>query len=81
MHSLHAWRDGLRRVASAPAVVAIAWIATTLISLPLTFTIRGDIMRSLGNSLDSDAASRGVNLEWMQEFETHAAGVKTHSLA
>jgi len=75
MHSLHAWRDGLRRVASAPAVVAIVWIATTLISLPLTFTIRGDIMRSLGNSLDSDAAARGVSIEWMQEFETHAAGV------
>jgi len=75
MHSLHAWRDGLRRVASAPAVVAIAWIVTTLVSLPLTFAIRGDIMRSLGNSLDADAAARGVSFEWMQEFESHAAGV------
>ena len=75
MRSLHAWRDGIRRVVSAPAVVAIVWIATTIVSLPLTFTIRGDIMRSLGSSLDSETASRGVSIEWMQEFETHAAGV------
>ncbi|HET9831067.1 MAG TPA: hypothetical protein VFP91_05145, partial [Vicinamibacterales bacterium] len=75
MHAFHAWRDGIRRVASAPAVVAIVWIATTIVSLPLTLTIRGDIVRSLGNGLASEAAARGVSIEWMQEFETHAAGV------
>jgi len=75
MHAFHAWRDGIRRVASAPAVVAVVWIATTIVSLPLTLTIRGDIVRSLGNGLASEATARGVSIDWMQEFETHAAGV------
>ena len=75
MHAFHAWRDGVRRVASAPAVVALVWIATTLVSVPLALTIRGDIERSLGNSLVADAAARGVNYEWMQEFASQTNGV------
>jgi hypothetical protein len=74
MHSFHAWRDGVRRVASAPAVIALVWIATTAVGLPLTLTMRGDIVRSLGNSVGADAAARGVNYEWMQEFASHTAG-------
>ena len=75
MHSLHAWRDGVRRVASAPAVVALVWIATTLVSVPLTLMIRSDIERSLGRSLAADAAARGMNSEWMQEFGSRATGL------
>jgi hypothetical protein len=75
MHSFHAWRDGIRRVASAPAIVAIVWIATTVVSVPLTFTIRGDIERSLDGSVAATAAARGVDYEWMQEFADRATGV------
>ena len=75
MHSFHAWRDGVRRVASAPAVVALVWLATTLVSVPLTLAIRGNIERSLDGSLAATAAARGVNYEWMQEFASRATGL------
>jgi hypothetical protein len=75
MHSFHAWRDGVRRVASAPAVIALVWLATTLVGVPLTLAIRGDIERSLGNGLAAAAAARGVNYEWMQEFASRATGL------
>src|SRR4051812_45544502 len=75
MHSFIAWRDGVRRVASAPAVVVVIWITTMLVSVPLTLTIRQDIATSLGNSMAADAAARGVNYEWMQEFGAHATGI------
>jgi hypothetical protein len=75
MHSFNAWRDGVRRVASAPAVVVVIWITTMVVSVPLTLTIRQDIATSLGNSMAADAAARGVNYEWMQEFEAHATGI------
>ena len=75
MHSFNAWRDGVRRVASAPAVVAVIWITTMLVSVPLTLTIRQDVATSLGNSMAADAAARGMNYEWMQEFDAHATGI------
>src|SRR3954470_21518408 len=75
MHSLNAWRDGVRRVASAPVVVVVIWITTMLVSVPLTLTIRHDVAASLGNSMAADAAARGVNYEWMQEFDAHATGI------
>jgi len=75
MRAFHAWRDGLRRVASAPLVVALVWLATTLVSLPLTLAIRGDVVRSLDNSIAAESVARGVNFEWMQEFDAHAAGL------
>ena len=77
MRALVAWRDGFRRVASAPALVVAAWLATTIVSLPFAVAIRGDIMRSLGTSTSADAAARGMNYEWMQEFGTHASGLAT----
>jgi len=75
MRAFHAWRDGVRRVASAPLLVALVWLATTLVSLPLTLAIRGDIVRSLGNGIAAESVSRGVNYEWMQEFDEHATGL------
>lgn len=77
MRALVAWRDGFRRVASAPAVVVAAWLATTIVSLPFAVAIHGDIMRSLGTSTFADAAARGMNYEWMQEFDAHASGLAT----
>jgi len=77
MRALDAWRDGVRRVASAPAVVVAAWLVTTLVSLPLAALIRGDIIRSLGASVASGAAAQGMNFEWMQDFHVHATGLAT----
>jgi len=77
MRAFAAWRDGIRRVASAPAVIVAAWIATALVSFPLAVAVRTDIMRSLGASMAADAAARGMNYEWMEEFGAHANGLAT----
>jgi hypothetical protein len=75
MTPLKAWRDGMRRVVSAPSVLVGVWTITTLAALPLVYAIRADIVSSLGRSLTADAAARGMNYEWMQEFAGHATGL------
>jgi hypothetical protein len=77
MTPLHAWREGIRRVASAPAILIGVWVMTTIVSLPLTLAIRAEIADHLGNSLTADAAARGMNYEWMQEFADQATGLGT----
>ena len=77
MGPFSAWRDGIRRVTSAPAIVIGVWLLTTLVSLPLTLAMRADIAGHLGNSLAADAAARGMNYEWMQEFAGEAPGLGT----
>lgn len=77
MTAFHAWRDGIRRVLSAPSVLVVAWAMTTAIALPLTFALRGDIEASLGRSLDADAAAQGMHYEWMREFSGQATGLAT----
>ena len=77
MSPLHAWRDGIRRVASAPLLLIGVWVMTTLVSLPLTLAMRTEIASHLGNSLAADAAARGMNYEWMQEFAGQATGLGT----
>src|SRR5215831_11226676 len=77
MRAFAAWRDGIRRVASAPGVVVAAWVATTLVSFPFAVAVRTDITRSLGSSMAADAAARGMNYEWMEEFGAHARGLAT----
>jgi hypothetical protein len=77
MTPFRAWRVGIRRVAFAPAILIGVWVMTTLISLPLTLAIRTEIASHLGNSLAADAAARGMNYEWMQEFADQATGLST----
>ena len=77
MTPFHAWRDGIRRVVSAPSVLVAVWAMTTAAAIPLTLAIRGDIRESLGSSLDADAAAQGMHYEWMQEFSGQATGLAT----
>jgi hypothetical protein len=77
MSPLRAWRDGVRRVAGAPLILVGVWLMTTLVSLPLTVALRGEISSHLGASLAADTAASGVNYEWMQEFADQASGLGT----
>ncbi len=72
-----AWRDGLRRVAAAPALVAGVFVVTLLAALPPALTLRGALEDHLGSSLAADAAASGVNYDWWQEFASQASGVGT----
>ena len=75
MTAIGAWRDGIRRVNGARAVLLGVWVVTVLVSLPLTAAMRGMLVDHLGSSLAADSAASGVNYTWMQEFTAQASGV------
>jgi hypothetical protein len=77
MTILNAFRDGMRRVAAAPAVLLGVAALTFLVALPLGVVLAGMIADSLGNSLAAEGAVSGVNYEWWQEFSAQATGVGT----
>lgn len=72
---MSAWRDGIRRVNGAPAILAGAWALTLLVSLPIAAAMRALLARHLGSSLAADSAASGVNYDWMQEFADQASGL------
>jgi hypothetical protein len=72
---LEAWRDGIRRVNSAPALLAGVWVLTLLIALPMAAAMQSLLARHLGRSLAAESAARGVNYDWMQEFADQASGL------
>jgi hypothetical protein len=75
--AVQAWRDGVRRVVRAPAIVIGVWLVTTLVSVPLALSLRVELMNHLGSSLAAESAAQGVNYEWMQEFADQATGLGT----
>lgn len=75
MRALSAYRDGLRRVNGALALVAGVSLVTLLVALPLSFVVRGAVEAHLGPSLAADAVADGASLEWFQEFGAQATGV------
>jgi hypothetical protein len=70
-----AWRDGMRRVNRAPALLAGVWALTLLVSVPMAAAMRGMLAQHLGASLAAETAASGVNYDWMQEFGDQAAGL------
>ncbi len=72
-----AFREGVRRVNGAPAVLAGTFALTLLVSMPLTYALRGMIAAHLGSSLAADAAASGTNPEWWREFQAQATGLGT----
>ena len=69
-----AWRDGIRRVNAAPAILAGVWLLRVLVSLQ-TLALRQMLEQHLGASLAADTAASGVNYDWMQEFGDQATGL------
>jgi hypothetical protein len=72
-----ALRDGLRRALAAPAILAGSFVLTLTLSMPLAFALRDMLEAHFGRSLMADAALRGANAEWWQEFSAQATGIGT----
>jgi hypothetical protein len=70
-----AWRDGMRRVNRAPAILLGVWVLTLLVSVPMAAAVRGMLEDHLGGSLAAETAASGVNYDWMQEFGDQATGL------
>jgi hypothetical protein len=77
MTSLHALRDGVRRVNRAPAILICVWLMTALVAFPLTAMVREQMRQHLDASLEADSAASGVNYDWMQEFAAQTTGIST----
>jgi hypothetical protein len=75
--SLAAWRDGGRRVAAAPAIVAGVFVMTLLLALPLALVLRDSISAHLRDSLMATQAADGANWDWWQEFSAQGTGLAT----
>ena len=71
----NAFRDGIRRVNAAPAVLAGVLIATLLATLPLGLALRSALRAHLGDSVAADTVASGVNWDWWQEFSAQATGL------
>ena len=71
----NAFRDGIRRVNAAPAVLAGVLIATLLVTLPLGLALRSALRAHLGDSVAADTVASGVNWDWWQEFSAQATGL------
>lgn len=77
MTVIQAFREGARRVASAPAVLGGAFIMTLLLTVPLAQTLRGMLATHLGNSRAAEEAVNGINYDWWQEFTSQSTGIGT----
>jgi hypothetical protein len=56
-------------------VVVGLWLSTLLVALPPALVLHGMLADHLAASLMADAAARGVNFDWWNEFLAQAAGV------
>jgi hypothetical protein len=71
------WRDGVRRVNGAPAMLVGMFLVTLLIALPLSIALRGMIEAQLGDSLVAETLANGSSYDWWQEFSAQASGLGT----
>lgn len=72
-----AFRDGVRRVNSAPIVVLGMSALTLLMALPLALALGSMLEAHLGRSLAAESAAAGTNFDWWQEFLAQATGLGT----
>src|SRR5204863_9651767 len=77
MSAISAFREGVRRVNHAPAVVAGMFAVTLLVSLPLAYALETMISAHLGSSLAAESLATGTNYDWWQEFSAQATGLGT----
>ncbi len=75
MTGIASWRDGWKRVRSAPALAAGVFVMTFALAAPLAITMRDALASHLGASLAAESAASGVNYDWWQEFLAQATGV------
>ena len=71
-----ALRDGIGRVAGAPALLAGVYLATLLLAAPLALALHGTIESHLGASVAADRVAEGVHWSWWEEFQAQAEGIE-----
>jgi hypothetical protein len=77
MTTWSAWRDGVRRVNSAPVLLLGMFALTLFVALPLSIALSGMIEAQLHDSLIAETLMSGANYDWWQEFLAQATGLGT----
>jgi len=77
MSAWAAFRAGIRRVNSAPMVLAGLFLLTLFVALPLSIALSQMIEAQLGDSLVSETLVTGASYDWWQEFSSQASGLGT----
>jgi hypothetical protein len=77
MSAAAAFREGVRRVNSAPLMLAGMCFATLLVAFPLSIVLRGMLAAHLGRSLAAESAAAAANYDWWQEFLAQASSLGT----
>ncbi len=75
MTARRAFRDGIRRVNSAPVLLLGMLLATLLLSLPPALMLRAQLQEDLGDSLAAETAASSVNYDWWQELADRTTGL------
>jgi hypothetical protein len=75
MSAFAAFREGMRRVNGAPALLGGVCAVTLLVALPLSFVIRNAIATHVGRSATAAALAAGPDHGWWQEFSAQASGL------
>ena len=70
--TLDALGEGVRRVNRAPVVLGCVFVVTLLTALPFSIMLRDALRSHLGNSVLAEQVSRGVNVQWWDEFLAQA---------
>lgn len=70
-----AWREGVRRVNAAPALLAGLVLLTLLVAMPLAAVLDGMIAGHLGSSPAAARAADAGDAAWFEDFADTAAGV------
>ncbi len=72
---IHAFLDGVRRVAAAPTLAVGLYAVTLVTAVPLGLVVRDAVAAHLDASTSADAVAAGVHWEWWEEFEAQADGL------
>lgn len=64
--------DGIRRTTKAPLILACVYFVTLITSVPFSVLLRSSIAAHLGNSLAAEQAVRGLNYQWLVEYQAQA---------
>jgi hypothetical protein len=72
---MRAYLEGWGRVSRAPWLIVGLWLSSLLVALPPAMVLQALIAEHLGASLMADAAARGVNHDWWNEFLAGTTGV------
>lgn len=75
MSAAHALLDGIRRAGRAPVILVCVYVVTLVTALPFSVLMRDSIASHLGNSLAADEAARGLNYQWLSEYQAQASGL------